>query len=38
VRRVFSLMLPTIFSSSVSQLNLLVGTMLASLLVVEAQS
>lgn len=38
VRRVFSLMLPTIFSSSVSQLNLLVGTMFASLLVVEAQS
>ena len=38
VRRVFSLMLPTIFSSSVSQLNLLVGTMFASLLVVQAQS
>jgi putative peptidoglycan lipid II flippase len=38
VRRVFSLMLPTIFSSSVSQLNLLVGTMFASLLVVSAQS
>ena len=38
VRRVFSLMLPTIFSSSVSQLNLLVGTMFASLLVVNAQS
>ena len=31
VRRVFTLMLPTIFSSSVSQLNLLVGTMFASL-------
>lgn len=38
VRRVFKLMLPTIFSSSVSQVNLLVGTMFASLLVVEAQS
>ena len=38
VRRVFTLMLPTIFSSSVSQLNLLVGTMFASLLVVNAQS
>jgi putative peptidoglycan lipid II flippase len=38
VRRVFRLMLPTIFSSSVSQLNLLVGTMFASLLVVNAQS
>ena len=38
VRRVFNLMLPTIFSSSVSQLNLLVGTMFASLLVVNAQS
>ena len=34
----FKLMLPTIFSSSVSQLNLLVGTMFASLLVVNAQS
>lgn len=38
VRRVFTLMLPTIFSSSVSQVNLLVGTVFASLLVVEAQS
>ncbi|MFA6986713.1 MAG: murein biosynthesis integral membrane protein MurJ [Arenimonas sp.] len=38
VRRVFTLMVPTIFSSSVSQLNLLVGTMFASLLVVNAQS
>jgi putative peptidoglycan lipid II flippase len=38
VRRVFKLMLPTIFSSSVSQINLLVGTMFASLLVVQAQS
>ena len=38
VRRVFTLMVPTIFASSVSQLNLLVGTMFAALLVVEAQS
>jgi hypothetical protein len=38
VRRVFRLMLPTIFSSSVAQLNLLVGTVFASLLVVNAQS
>jgi putative peptidoglycan lipid II flippase len=38
VQRVFKLMLPTIFSSSVSQINLLVGTMFASLLVVQAQS
>jgi putative peptidoglycan lipid II flippase len=38
VRRVLKLMLPTIFSSSVSQINLLVGTMFASLLVVQAQS
>lgn len=38
VRRVFGLMLPTIFSSSVSQLNLLVGTMFASLLIANAQS
>ncbi len=38
VRRVFTLMLPTIFSSSVSQLNLLVGTMFASALVVNAQA
>jgi putative peptidoglycan lipid II flippase len=37
VRKVFTLMIPTIFSSSVSQLNLLVGTMVASALVVEAQ-
>ena len=37
VRRVSTLMLPTIFSSSVSQLNLLVGTMVASALAVEAQ-
>lgn len=38
VRKVFGLMLPTIFSSSVAQLNLLVGTMFASLLVANAQS
>ncbi len=38
VRRVFSLMLPTVFSSSVAQVNLLVGTMFAAMLVVEAQS
>ncbi len=38
VRRVMKLMLPTIFSSSVAQVNLLVGTVFASLLVVEAQS
>jgi len=38
VRRVFKLMIPTIFSSSVSQINLLIGTMFASLLVVQAQS
>lgn len=38
VRKVFGLMLPTIFSSSVSQLNLLVGTMFASLLVTNAQA
>ena len=38
VRRVFALMLPTVFSSSVAQVNLLVGTMFAAMLVVEAQS
>lgn len=38
VRRVFGLMLPTIFSSSVAQLNLLVGTVFASALVANAQS
>ncbi len=38
VRRVFKLMLPTIFSSSVAQVNVLVGTMFASLLVPAAQS
>ncbi|MCK7593210.1 murein biosynthesis integral membrane protein MurJ [Pseudomarimonas salicorniae] len=38
VVRVFRLMLPTLFSSSVAQFNLLVGTMAASLLVASAQS
>lgn len=38
VRKVFRLMLPTLFSSSVAQFNLLVGTMAASLLVASAQS
>lgn len=38
VARVFKLMLPTIFSSSVAQVNLLVGTVFASLLVPAAQS
>lgn len=38
VRRVRRLMLPTIFSSSVAQVNVLVGTMFASLLVPAAQS
>lgn len=38
VRKVFGLMLPTLFSSSVSQLNLLVGTMFASMLIVNAQA
>lgn len=38
VRRVMKLMLPTIFSSSVAQVNLLIGTIFASLLVPAAQS
>lgn len=38
VQRVFKLMIPTIFSSSVAQLNLLVGTVFASALVANAQS
>lgn len=38
VRKVMKLMLPTIFSSSVAQVNLLVGTVFASLLVPAAQS
>ncbi len=38
MRRVFRLMLPTIFSSSVAQINLLVGTVFAAALAVEAQA
>ncbi|WP_339826321.1 murein biosynthesis integral membrane protein MurJ [uncultured Arenimonas sp.] len=38
VRRVGALMLPTLFSSSVAQLNLIVGTMFASLLIDGSQS
>jgi putative peptidoglycan lipid II flippase len=38
VRRVFTLMLPTLFSSSVAQLNLIVGTMFASLLATGSQT
>ncbi|MEJ7745254.1 MAG: murein biosynthesis integral membrane protein MurJ [Luteimonas sp.] len=38
VRRVARLMLPTLFSSSVAQLNLLVGTIFASLLVTGSQT
>ncbi|HEX5756077.1 MAG TPA: murein biosynthesis integral membrane protein MurJ [Arenimonas sp.] len=38
VRKVFRLMLPTLFSSSVAQLNLLVGTLFASLLVTGSQT
>ena len=38
VRRVGALMLPTLFSSSVAQLNLIVGTMFASVLVDGSQS
>jgi putative peptidoglycan lipid II flippase len=38
VRRVARLMLPTLFSSSVAQLNLIVGTAFASLLVVGSQT
>ncbi len=38
VRRVGKLMLPTLFSSSVAQLNLIVGTVFASLLVDGSQS
>ncbi|MCF7222596.1 murein biosynthesis integral membrane protein MurJ [Marilutibacter chinensis] len=38
VRRVGRLMLPTVFSSSVAQVNVLVGTMFAALLVPAAQS
>lgn len=38
VRRVFRLMLPTLFSSSVAQINLIVGTVFASLLVTGSQT
>ena len=38
VRRVARLMVPTLFSSSVAQLNLLVGTIFASLLVTGSQT
>ena len=38
VRRVATLMAPTLFSSSVAQLNLLVGTMFASVLVTGSQT
>jgi putative peptidoglycan lipid II flippase len=38
VRRVARLMLPTLFSSSVAQLNLIVGTAFASLLAVGSQT
>ncbi|TXK65920.1 murein biosynthesis integral membrane protein MurJ [Alkalisalibacterium limincola] len=38
VRRVFKLMLPTLFSSSVAQFNLIVGTLFASLLVTGSQT
>ena len=38
VRRVGKLMLPTLFSSSVAQLNLLVGTIFASLLATGSQT
>lgn len=38
VRRVAKLMLPTLFSSSVAQLNLIVGTVFASLLVTGSQT
>ncbi len=38
VRKVFTLMLPTLFSSSVAQVNLIVGTMFASLLATGSQT
>jgi putative peptidoglycan lipid II flippase len=38
VRKVGTLMLPTLFSSSVAQLNLIVGTAFASLLIERSQS
>jgi len=38
VRRVFKLMLPTLFSSSVAQVNMIVGTLFASLLATGSQT
>lgn len=38
VRRVFRLMLPTLFSASAAQINLIVGTIFASLLVTGSQT
>ncbi len=38
VRRVFRLMVPTLFSASAAQINLLVGTVFASLLVTGSQT
>ncbi|MBS0432220.1 MAG: murein biosynthesis integral membrane protein MurJ [Proteobacteria bacterium] len=38
VRRIMRLMLPTLFSSSISQLNLLIDTIVLSLLVTRSQS
>ena len=38
VRRVFKLMLPTIFGSSVAQVNLMVGTIFASMLATGSQT
>ncbi len=38
VRKVFKLMLPTLFSSSVAQLNMVVGTIFASLLMTGSQT
>jgi putative peptidoglycan lipid II flippase len=38
VRRVFRLMLPTLFGASVAQINLLIGTLFASLLVAGSQT
>lgn len=38
VRKVFRLMLPTLFSSSVAQVNLIVGTMFASVLATGSQT
>jgi len=38
VRRVFKLMLPTLFSSSVAQVNMIIGTLFASLLATGSQT